>query len=153
MTDVRFFHKCDCGSIIHVRDTFQNDDGKYVRGCKTCRTELPDTGSIQVKFGPGHYGSVYTGLNHPTLSEVEELPFWNYSIGGDTYPARFVRRISKTRIELESLNHKCEPYEFAERSTFIVSRRKNGKYKVVGDNGPGGYWPHTEAIHHMDPHF
>jgi len=151
MTDVRFFHKCDCGSIIHVRDGFQNDDGKYVSGCKTCRTELPETGSISVQFGPGYYGSVYTGLNHPTLAEVEELPHWNYSIGSDCYPARFVRRISKTRIEIEDLNRDGEPYE--ERRTFIVSRRKNGQYKVVGDSGPGGYWPHTESIYHRDPHF
>lgn len=149
MADVRFFHKCDCGAIIHVRDRFQNDEGKYVQGCNTCKTELPKTGSVSVQFGPGYSGSVYTGLNHPTLEEVEELPTWNYSIGSDTYPARLVRRVSKTRLEVQDLNRDMEPVG----PSVIVSRRKSGRYLPVGDDGPGGYWPHTESYYKMDPHF
>lgn len=144
MTDTRFFHKCGCGSIVHRRDTFQrNTDpdawmNRFVFGCKNCRTELPST------------------LNHPTLAEVEELPNWNYSIGSDTYPVQFVRRVSKTRLELARINpHTHETYkdENGNVKTVIVSRRKNGTYKPIGESGSGGFWPHTESFYDMDPHF
>ena len=140
MTDVRFFHKCDCGSIIHVRDGFQNDEGKYVSGCKTCRTELPETGSISVQFGPGYYGSVYTGLNHPTLAEVEELPHWNYSIGSDCYPARFVRRISKTdrnrrpKPRRRTLRRTPHLHRFAPQEWAIQSRRRQRPRRLLASH-------------------
>lgn len=125
MTDIKYFHKCDCGEIIHTRDSFQNEDGKFVRGCKHCLTVLP------------------AALNNPSLEQIEELPTWNYSIGSDTYPIRLVRRISKTKLELEHGNGR----------RVTVSRRKNGQYKPVGVSGSGGYWPHTQSFHDLDPHF
>ncbi|NIP54370.1 MAG: hypothetical protein GWN13_14415 [Phycisphaerae bacterium] len=144
MTYEEYFHKCDCGTIIHVRDTFTKDTGpdarmkRWVYGCENCRTELPSK------------------RNHPTLAEVEELPTWNYSVGSDTYPVQFVRRVSKTRLELARIDpHTNETYkdENGNAKTVIVSRRKNYTWKPIGYSGSGVFWPHTESLYDRDPHF